>query len=125
VLVTVFCLAVTGCRSGDKIEVSGTVKLNDGSPLVNARVTAMSTETAAWASGTTDQQGRFTLGTEIAGEGLAPGKYRLSVVEDQGDWDHPQPPKISRKFGNPETSGLTLKIENNSLPPLDLVLDPA
>lgn len=125
VLLFVFIAECTGCGSANTAKVSGTAKLADGTPLVKARVTARSESTGKWASGTTDQEGRFLLGTEVEGEGLPFGEYGLIVVEDRGDWDHPSPPKVSRKYESPATSGLQLKIDSGESQVLDLVLDPA
>lgn len=118
-------LLMIGCGPSGGARVSGTALLQDGTPLVGARVTARSPETGKWASGTTDQQGNFVLGTEHVGEPLPLGDYAVFVTEDLGDWDHPQPPKIARKYGSAEQSGLNLSITDAGDARLDLKLDPA
>jgi hypothetical protein len=125
VLLLVFLSECAGCGTAGAAKVSGTLKLSDGTPLIKARITARNESTGNWASGTTNQEGHFTLGTENEDEGLPLGEYGLIVVEHRGDWDHPSPPKISRKYENPATSGLQLQIDSGESQVLDLVMDPA
>lgn len=116
-------LTCFGCSGGDGARVSGTATVN-GTPLVGARVTARSSETGAWASGVTNDQGQFTLGSESHGEILPYGTYGVIIVEDRGDWDHPSPPKISAKYGDPKTSGISVVVDESGDKTLDLTLDP-
>ena len=125
VLTGVFLAQCIACGSGSGTKVSGTLKLGDGSPVVKARVTARNDATGDWASGITNEEGFFELGTEKAGERLPLGSYQVTIIEDQGDWDHPTPPKISRKYNRPDTSGLMLTVEPGNSQTFDIVVDPA
>lgn len=109
----VVVIGLFGCGPAGGAKVSGTVKQKDGTPLAKARITARCESTGRWASGVSDESGNFILGTEKAGEGLPPGEYTVIVVEDQGDWDHPSPPKISKKYANPVLSGLQFRLEGD------------
>lgn len=91
-------------------KVTGTLETSDGKPLYRARVTVRNDATGEWATAVTDNQGRFELGTDKAGNGVPPGDYYVIVVEDQGDWDNPSPPMIATKYSKPATSGLKLQV---------------
>lgn len=117
-------LVIVGCGQDGKVRIEGTVKLPGGKPVVQARVIAQDVGTGKWASGVTDENGHFTLGTEKADEGLPPGEYAISIVENQKDWDHPTPPQISPKYGNPATSGLKLTVDGGENKPLEFELAP-
>lgn len=114
-----------GCGAADGAKVSGTVKLQNGQPVVKARVTVRNDATGEWASGITNSEGFYSLGKESTSERLSSGEYRVTIIEDQGDWDHPSPPKISNKYTRPETSDLLLKVESGGSQTLDIVVDPA
>jgi hypothetical protein len=120
----VLTLLVVGCSGGDGARVAGTVKLVDGTPVANVRVTARCDATGKWASGTTDQLGNLTLGTERPGEPIPRGEYTVIVTENQADWDHPTPPKVASKYGSSASSGLKLVIDDTDAKELNLVLDP-
>ena len=116
---------VLGCGSDGKSSVVGTITNSAGQPLVGARVTVRSDETGKWASGVTDKEGTFSLGTIEANEGLVPGQYGVIVVENRGsDSDHPLPRTISTKYGNPATSGISLTVETGKEAELSVKLDP-
>lgn len=121
-LFSALLLMCAGC-GGDGARVSGTATVN-GTPLVGARVTAQSNETRVWGTGVTDDQGRFTLTSEARGDSLPIGTYGVIIVEDRGDWDHPNPPQISAKYGDANSSGIELVIDEPGRKTLDLTLDP-
>ena len=54
-------MVVAGCRSSDRVSVSGQVTRQDGSPVVGSRVIFRSTTTGDWASGVTDADGDGAL----------------------------------------------------------------
>ncbi|MCA9259900.1 MAG: carboxypeptidase regulatory-like domain-containing protein [Planctomycetales bacterium] len=122
-IVTILLSAAVGCGSKEGGVVGGTLKLQDGTPLVKARVTARDPSTGKWGSGVTDDQGAFVLGTETPGEPLPPGTYQLMVKEDRGDWDNPAPPKISDKYSTGSQSGVQFTIDGSGDQQLDLTLD--
>jgi hypothetical protein len=89
----------------------------------------------------TDGEGNFALKTYVKGDGAPPGKYRVSIIgiggrqsrgvgKDQpvGErQDAPAamvaiPPAAAQKYGNVETSGIEVTIEEgeNNLPPFEL-----
>lgn len=111
-----------GCASSERSQVTGRVVRHDGTPLVGATVTARSQETGRWASGVTDVEGAFTLGTQTPGEGLPPGEYYVVVQEDRGDMDQ-RPATIPQKYGKPSASGLTLTVEAGRSATLEVTLD--
>lgn len=119
-----FALSISGCGNGGMADVGGTVTRKDGSPVVKARVTARSGVTGAWASAITDQEGRFELITNDEGTRVPAGDYQVTVIEDKGDWDHPNKASISAKYGQPNTSGITFSVEAGDRKDLNLELDP-
>jgi hypothetical protein len=114
---------LAGCGGSDRAAVSGTLLQQDGTPLVGARVIARSNETGKSAYGQTNGQGYFELGGESAGDGIPPGDYYVTVVEDIGDENNPRPQTISSKYRNPSTSGLTLSVKAGQKAVLDAKLD--
>ena len=116
--------AVAGCGDTNKASVSGTVVRKDGSPLVGARVVARSKETGTSGTGLTDQQGKYELGTSEIGDGIPPGNYYVIVIEDLGDPDNPQRPRISTKYMRPSASGLQLGVQAGENMAFDMTLDP-
>jgi len=122
-LVCAVSLMVTGCGS-DRVDVGGTVTRTDGSPVIGARVTFRSPDTGHTASGVTDQQGRYQLGTSAVGEGILPGGYYVVVQEDRGSWDEPSPPTIDPKYARPATSGLAFKVEPGGNNTFNIEVDP-
>jgi len=92
--------------------------------VAGSRVIFRSPDSGAWASGTTDSNGNYELGTTEEVEGLPPGEYLVTVVEDRGDWDSPSPPTIHAKYASPKTSGLLCTVEAGKDLKRDLQLEP-
>ncbi len=73
---------LTGC--GDPgigaIPVSGTVTV-DGTPMEGVMVVFNPVEGTRAASGRTDAEGKFSLTTEINGDGALPGEYKISITK--------------------------------------------
>jgi hypothetical protein len=115
---------LTGCGGSDRSPVEGQLLHSDGSPLVAARVTARSEKTGKWATAETDAEGRFSLGTTAAGEGLPPGEYYVIVVEYRGSMDNPAPATIHPKYAEPGSSGLSVKVAPGQTAELVAKLDP-
>jgi hypothetical protein len=84
---SILAIDLLGChgRSGgaaNAVPVIGVVTL-DGKPIEAALVVfCPETPTSPAASGKTDQEGRFTLTTNAATSGAAPGKYRITVTKE-------------------------------------------
>jgi hypothetical protein len=111
-----------GCGGSDRTAVSGQVLRHDGSPLTGARVTARSNATGAWASGTTDQEGRFELGVAEKDDGIAPGEYYVIISEERVDFDSPAPHTIPDRYGDPEESEIHFTAEAGEHVTLDIKL---
>lgn len=118
-------LAVSvGCGGGTTGTVEGQVMRSDGTPVVNARVTARAQGTGNWASDVTDEEGSFELLTSEKSANIPAGDYQVSVVEDEGDWDHPTKPTIAAKYNTPAASGLEFNLDAGESKTLELKLDP-
>ncbi|MAT69824.1 MAG: hypothetical protein CMJ58_09900 [Planctomycetaceae bacterium] len=114
----------SGCSSSNNAQVSGSVARADGTPLVRARVTAHPQADGATVYGTSDSQGRFRLSTGDPTTGVPPGDYRVSVAEDIGDMEQPQPPTVAAKYSSPANSGFSFSVAAGEDHELDLILDP-
>lgn len=89
----------------------------------------------------TDAQGHFELKTYVRGDGAPPGRYRVSIIgignmssggagKDKPGGEEANapaatlniPPTLAQKYGNIETSGIEVTVEEgeNNLPPFEL-----
>lgn len=84
----VLCLAVAltmlgsaGCGRSNLVRVHGRVAYSDGSPVPVGRVLldVGGKPTGAW--GRLRSDGRFTIGTLKDNDGVAPGTYRVAIVD--------------------------------------------
>ena len=88
---------------------------NEGEPqlvmLAGATVSMESVDQSVSATGQTDAEGRFAVGTLKPGEGVPPGTYRAVVQPPMGaDPDQPAPMPFDPKYTRYETSGLEFEI---------------
>ena len=113
----------TGTPTGDIVETvpaRGTLRYR-GEPLAWHRITVMP-EGDRPAVGVANESGEFVLGTNDKEDGAVVGTHSVAVSyvgppnENPGEgvmeFTPPPPPKakIDNKYGNPETSGLTVQI---------------
>ena len=117
-------LACGGCGNSDRATVSGHMQRADGSPVVLARVIAHCTENAKTAYGTTDSEGYFEMAFGSEEEGLLPGTYAVYLIEDRGVVEGQMQRTISRKYSNPQTSGLSFEIGPGQDEVFDITADP-
>jgi hypothetical protein len=116
-------LAVAGCADVADIEhtvSAGGVLTHKGQPLANYSVILQPVEGARGATGETDDQGHFVLGTNGEADGAPPGKHRVAIAylgppgsrpNGQTNFTTPQPKvKLAPKYGSPETSGLMVDV---------------
>lgn len=144
-VVGVVCTGLlTGCgsRPGPKpdvervVPVSGTLTYQ-GKPLESYQVTFLPVDGRRAAVGITDAEGKFTMGTNDAGDGAPPGKHKVAVAFVGAAADEipgqeaivdnpallPQPKvKIPGKYSNPETSGLAQEVPEDGLEDLKIDL---
>jgi hypothetical protein len=115
-------LAVVGCGSGT-IPAGGTITYK-GQPVADANVTFTPDGGGKMASGRTDAQGKFTLGTDKPGDGAMPGDYRVSVTPNlptpaEGDYSPSPPPPFPQKYVDPSVTDLKATVKsgaNNQFP---------
>jgi len=108
-----------------------------GKPLADHRVVLMPSDGRRPATGLTDADGKFVLGTNVPGDGAPPGSSNVSVAwegpamagdaVDQSAIDDPSKmPKpavqIPEKYTNPETSGLTAEVPEGGTDTLKIEL---
>jgi hypothetical protein len=81
-LLAAVLLSVTGCGDGTvklgTVPVTGTVT-QGGKPVEGAMVTFSPDGRGHAAAGTTDASGKFSLTTQISGDGAVPGTYKVMV----------------------------------------------
>jgi hypothetical protein len=123
--VLVAALALAGCGDStakiEKTVLAAGVLTHRGQPLAYYQVMFTPDDGRRPAAGTTDEQGKFVLGTNKEGDGAVPGSHHVSVIymgppgasgDGMNSFTRPPPPKIkiTAKYGNAETSGLTQEI---------------
>jgi hypothetical protein len=112
-----------GCSGGANLEPTVSaqgVLTHKGQPLAYYAVTLQPVEGKRGAAGETDEQGRFVLGTNNAGDGAPPGKHHVGIAylgppgsrpDGQNNFQSPQPKvQLAAKYASPETSGLTVDV---------------
>lgn len=126
----VLALVFAGCGGGGgkTSSTSGRVTYK-GQPVPKANVSFTPVEGASRAAtGLTDADGNYTLGTFAASDGAIPGNYRVSIIARGAD----RPPKagetgsgmpgemmpgdpiIPTKYFAPDSSGLTFEVKRGS-----------
>lgn len=116
------CLAValtilgsSGCGHSGLVRVRGRVAYSDGSPVPIGRVLidARGKPTGAW--GRIKPDGRFTIGTLEANDGIAPGTYRVAIVDAGGSGpDGSGKLFVAPRFSDFATSGLEFKVPDQT-----------
>jgi len=136
------CTFIAGCGGSyePKAEIFQTVTAAGvltwkGKPLSGFVVSVHPADGKRTASGTTDAEGKFQLGTNTAGDGAVPGSHKISVVwqppEDDGMGNViddpsklPKPPvQLPPKYASPDTSGISLEIPESGSSELKLDLN--
>jgi hypothetical protein len=75
-------LLATGCGKVHHTPVSGFVTM-DGKPYANVLVTFVPVTASSnelMPSGKADSSGKFQMGTEATGNGVKPGKYKVTII---------------------------------------------
>lgn len=119
------CVAavVSGCSDSNMGGVTGSVTYR-GKPLPNAHVTFTPVSGGKIASGLTDTNGKYELGTMAKNDGALVGKHKIHIIAHGPDRPlrpgemgsglpgdmAPGEPIIPQKYFTPETSGLTHEV---------------
>jgi hypothetical protein len=142
---------VGGCNQNSRLGVApvrGRV-MYDGRGVTNATVVFMPSEDANDKAkklrpyAYVDGQGNYEIMTYKEGDGAPPGNYRVMILiagppskspkdkaagepEQQSAQGHNVPPAVIEKYGNVETSGIKVTVENgeNNLQPFVLTMAP-
>jgi hypothetical protein len=119
--------AFSGCSDGKAAwPVRGKVTLTDGTPVAGATVSFEDKANRRNSSGSTDENGVYTLTTFEMNDGAPAGQYTVTVHPPQAqDSGQAQPkPVFDPRYSNASTSGLTRTVEakDNTI---DLTLDKA
>lgn len=102
-----------GCsKHSDMLQVTGTVKNADGSPLVfeAGSVNFQATEGAGHATGPVQPNGSFTMMTKKPGDGVKPGSYKVALQL----WKNYSKliPAAPKKYADPATSPLEATVDS-------------
>ncbi|MDR0705454.1 MAG: hypothetical protein LBF88_10770 [Planctomycetaceae bacterium] len=130
IVLVMFFLFLTGfssCGSGN-VKFGGKITFEDGSPLTAGVIIFDNGVTMS--SAIIQPDGTFTVGTTRENDGIPPGTYRVSITgavepldNPEGIFPAPTRPLIHSKLTNPETSGLTVTIDQ-SPQPYNIVVQP-
>jgi hypothetical protein len=105
---------VAGCGKSDWGYLEGTVLLN-GKPIGPAVISLQPVDAQrAGGVGPVDEKGKYKVVSARKKEGAAVGDYRVTVHSKLSDFGFEQPAKkaaIPARYENPDTSGLTVKVE--------------
>jgi hypothetical protein len=117
------------------VPASGTLTYQ-GKPLPFFQISLTPTDGRRAAVGVTDEAGKFSLGTNAAGDGAPPGTHKLAVVwvgppqeDDAGQAVIDDPSllpkpsvKLPAKYASPDESGLTQTIPDGGTTSLQIDL---
>jgi hypothetical protein len=111
-------LMAVGCSSESMGELEGVVKLN-GSPVGPGTITLQPIDDSrAGAMATFGEDGKYSVMSAGRKPGAPPGEYRVLIYGGEGFGEEtagPRPQsKIPVRYGQPESSNLTVKIEPGS-----------
>ncbi len=131
---------LVGCDQQPRAIIEKTVPAEgvltwQGEPLENYMVTFYPKDGKRPAAAKTDEEGRFTLGTNGPNDGAVPGSHSVTVVyvgpeiqQEPGKEEPytPPPPKVTipAKYGDPKTTDLTLEVPAKGSDSLDIDLTP-
>jgi hypothetical protein len=107
-------LLCSGCGGKGVYPVKGKVVYPDGAAatdLAGFTVNLESAELKVGANGEVRPDGTFTVGTYEVADGALPGTYKACVTPPFSMAPVPPPPIIDPKYGDPDKSGLTVKVE--------------
>jgi len=125
-MLLVLVLAAGGCAEPKFIPVSGKLLFEDGSPAIGLAGRQVIMERmpvndepnpTQQSSGSIDDQGRFTMGTEALSDGVPPGLQRVLITEPSASGDDVPPPVIDKKYSKFETSGLQYEVKSGAAAP--------
>jgi hypothetical protein len=117
------------------VPVSGTLTYN-GKPVPSFKVVFSPTDGRKTAMGTTDADGKFTLGTNQPGDGAAVGTHKVTVAYDpppevdsavampiESPAKMPKPAvEVPAKYTKQETSDLVQEVTDDGLPDVKIEL---
>lgn len=120
--VTCGILAIAfSCGCSGNVKVKGQVLFEDGTPLSGGEVLFESP--GFLGSGRVDKNGNFRITGTSENEGIPPGTYKVSIVRTEIP-DGPLvagsnpvfTPQIDKKYGHPDTSGITCDVKKSMSP---------
>jgi hypothetical protein len=123
IAIAIALMLCAGCGDSLRTPVGGRITRADGSPVVGATVTARSDATGKWARGVTDADGAFELGGAKAEDGVEPGEYYVTIIEDRGEMGQ-LPATIPARYAKRTASGIALTVTAGESQEFNLQLDP-
>jgi hypothetical protein len=111
-LLAIIIVAAAGCGRSGLVPVSGRVAYADGSPVPLGRVVIESPGGSRGAWGRIKSDGRFTMGTRTERDGVAPGTYRVAILDACTSAGPEGPGKefVDARFADFQTSGIEFQV---------------
>jgi hypothetical protein len=120
-------LLAAGCGGPTMAKVTGTVAIEPGgAPLKGGIVTLLPADdpTKPSAVGDVEQDGTFVVSTYKKGDGAEVGRYLVTVIPVQDDYNARNPRPIDARFGDPATSKLEFVVEPGKANVLTITVHP-
>lgn len=116
VLLLMYLPFAVGCSRSGLVKVRGRVTYADGSPVPLGRVVIDSGDSPTGAWGRIKSDGRFTLGTFKESDGIAPGNYRVAILDAStaGGSEGPGKKFVDDRFTDYATSGLEFRVPDQT-----------
>jgi hypothetical protein len=103
-------LLASGCGPS-KYPVTGTVYLEDGTPLKLGKVVFHPQGEGVKVSCAGEiENGKFRMGTASKADGVPAGTYKITVDPPAENVDRPKPPLFDRKFTRPRDTPLRIEV---------------
>ncbi len=121
-LPVLLAISLCGCGDGrpERVPLSGVV-LIDGEPLTHGFIQVMP-ENARAAQSPLDSEGRFQLSTFDEQDGVVPGTHKVAVIAVESLSAVEQKWHAPKKYMDPDESGLTITVPEDSSEPVTLNL---
>jgi hypothetical protein len=128
-VVSILASVITGCSGSRNVPAEGHVSFTDQSPVRSGKVELRSADSSMRAIGNIDAEGKFSLRTDDARDGVPPGDYEAVVVqfivtEDMSASMHGHGGSVPRRYADYYTSGLKVSIPEEGNRDIKIVVEP-
>jgi hypothetical protein len=118
IIVALLILSMAGCGGPSPVSAGGTIAYQE-KPVANANVQFVPTgqgQERKIATGETDAEGKFTVGTVKPSDGAVPGDYTVTVTPKgpaatAGNYELPSKPPFPAHYSDATTSSLKVTVK--------------